>query len=112
MDGHHARMRAAAWAVALALLPAGCGSHPPRIVNNDPAVRSQELIDAGNDAYRHHDWKLAAERYGAAAVVKKDDPAAYFGLGMALKALGRDDEARAAYAHARELAQRARTREH
>ncbi len=107
MLAHGARMRAAAAGLALGLL-AGCTSHPPRIVNNDPAVRSQALIDAGNEAYRQHDYKLAAERYGAAAVVKKDDPAAYFGLGMALKALGRDEEARAAYAHARELAQRAR----
>ena len=107
MHGHGAWMRPAALMVALCLL-GGCGSHPPRIINNDPAVRAQALIDSGNDAFRHADYKLAAQRYGAAAVVKKDDPAAYFGLGMALKALGRDDDARAAYAHARELALRQR----
>ncbi len=107
MPGHGARMRPAAWLAALCLI-AGCGSHPPGIVNNDPAVRAQALIDSGNEAFRRADYKLAAQRYGAAAVVKKDDPAAYFGLGMALKALGRDDDARAAYGHARELAQRQR----
>ena len=47
---------------------------------------------------------MAARRYAAAAVVRKDDPAAYFGMGMALSKLGRDEEARTAYARARELA--------
>jgi len=111
MPGHGARMRPAAWLAALCLI-AGCGSHPPGIVNNDPAVRAQALIDSGNEAFRRQDYKLAAQRYGAAAVVKKDDPAAYFGLGMALKAMGRDDDARAAYGHARELAQRQRQGTH
>jgi Flp pilus assembly protein TadD len=37
--------------------------------------------------------------------VRKDDPVAYFGLGMALKRLGRDEDARAAYAKSRELTQ-------
>ena len=107
MPGHGARMRSAALTAALCLL-AGCGSHPPRIVNNDPAARAQALIESGNEAFRREDYKLAAQRYGAAAAVKKDDPAAYFGLGMALKAMGRDEDARAAYAHARELALRRR----
>jgi Flp pilus assembly protein TadD len=75
-------------------------------VNTDPAVRAQALIDSGNEAFRKKDYKLAAQRYGAAAVVKKDDPAAYYGLGMALKELGRDEDARAAYAHARALLMR------
>jgi Flp pilus assembly protein TadD len=38
-------------------------------------------------------------------VVKPDDPAAYYGMGMALSKLGRDEEARKAYAKARDLAQ-------
>ena len=36
-------------------------------------------------------------------MVSPDDPAAFYGLGMALAKLGRDDEARAAYARSREL---------
>ncbi len=62
------------------------------------------MIDAGNEAYRTGDYRLAARRYAAAAVVKKDDPAAYFGMGMALSKLGRDEEARTAYQRSRELA--------
>jgi Flp pilus assembly protein TadD len=71
-------------------------------------VRSQALIEAGNTSYRTGDYTTAAKRYAAAVVVKPDDPAAHFGLGMALTKLGRDEEARQAYARARELAQQAR----
>ena len=70
------------------------------------AARSQALIESGNHAYSSGDYRLAVRRYAAAAVEKKDDPAAYFGMGMALSKLGRDEEARASYARARELAQR------
>jgi len=59
---------------------------------------------AGNQAYRSGKYQLAAKRYAAAAVAKKDDPAAYFGMGMALARLGRIEEARAAYTRSRELA--------
>jgi len=69
-------------------------------------ARAQALIDAGNEAYRVGDYRLAARRYAAAAVIKKDDPAAYFGMGMALSKLGRDEEARVAYARARQLSQK------
>jgi Flp pilus assembly protein TadD len=72
----------------------------------DPAVREQALVDAGNQAYRAADFRLAARRYAAAAVDRPDDPAAYYGLGMALTKLGRDEDARLAYARARELAHR------
>jgi tetratricopeptide (TPR) repeat protein len=68
-----------------------------------PESRSQALIDAGNQAYRAGDYGLAARRYAAAAVVKQDDPAAYYGMGMALSKLGRDEDARKAYARARAL---------
>lgn len=71
-------------------------------------ARSQALIDAGNALYRAKDYTNAAKRYGAAVVVNPADPAACFGLGMALTRLGRDEEARQAYARARELAQQAR----
>jgi Flp pilus assembly protein TadD len=86
---------------------AGCGEkEPPPRNDAERAARAQSLIEAGNLAYRTGDYRLAARRYAAAAVVRKDDPAAYFGMGMALSKLGRDEEARAAYQHSRDLAQR------
>jgi Flp pilus assembly protein TadD len=95
----------AAGLVLLLTLAAGCepkrATPPP-----DPAVRAQALINAGNEAYRGGDFRLAARRYAAAAVNRPDDPAAFYGLGMALAKLGRDEDARAAYAKARELARR------
>src|SRR5262249_55625572 len=66
-------------------------------------LRGQGLVDSGNAAYRNSDYTAAAKRYAAAAVVNPDDPAAFYGLGMALAKLGRDDEARVAYARSREL---------
>ncbi|HEY3217422.1 MAG TPA: tetratricopeptide repeat protein [Candidatus Eisenbacteria bacterium] len=83
---------------------AGCGScAKPADTAREPQTRSQALIDAGNQAYRAGNYGLAARRYAAAAEVKSDDPAAYYGLGMALAKLGRDEEARKAYARARLL---------
>jgi Flp pilus assembly protein TadD len=66
-------------------------------------LRAQALIDSGSSAFRNGDFAAAAKRYASAAVVNPEDPAAYYGLGMALAKLGRDDEARVAYARAREL---------
>ena len=76
--------------------------------SQDPAERAQALIESGNQAYAAGDFELAARRFGAAAVVKDDDPAAYFGLGMSLSRLGRDDDARLAYTRARKLVQEQR----
>ena len=96
-------------ALALALL-AGCGRRDDSSVPaGDLQARAQALIDSGNVAYRIGDFPLAARRYASATLTKKDDPAAWFGLGMALQKLGRDEDARSAFAHARELASRART---
>jgi Flp pilus assembly protein TadD len=86
----------------LLLLAPACGSR--REPAADPGSRAQALIDSGNEAYRQGDYRLAVRRYAAAAVARKDDPAAYYGMGMALAKLGRDEEARSAYARARELA--------
>lgn len=69
----------------------------------DSRERSQALIENGNQSFRTGDFALAARRYAAAVVVDPDDPAAYYGLGMALSKLGRDEQARVAYAHARDL---------
>ena len=66
-------------------------------------LRAQALIDSGSSAFRNGDFAASAKRYASAAVVNPEDPAAYYGLGMALAKLGRDDEARVAYARAREL---------
>jgi Flp pilus assembly protein TadD len=100
-------------AMALLLLTAvlsvaGCARREPVPDTAALQARSQALIEAGNAFYRAGDATAAAKRYAAAVVVKPDDPAAHFGLGMALTKLGRDEEARQAYARARELAQQAR----
>ena len=87
------------------LLVASCGRNQGAATAKDPAQRAQQLIDSGNQAFRAGNYGLAARRYAAAAVERKDDPAAYYGMGMALSKLGRDEEARKAYAKARELAQ-------
>jgi len=71
-------------------------------------ARSQALINEGNALVRVKDYASASKRYAAAAVVKPDDAAAYFGLGMALTKLGRYEDARIAYARAHALAQGAR----
>ena len=83
---------------------AGCGgSQAPPPVADGGKVRAQALVDSGNSAFRVADYTTAAKRYAAAAVVNPQDPAAFYGLGMALSKLGRDDEARVAYARSREL---------
>lgn len=103
-------MRQAAGIALAALVAASiaAGGCTKKSAAKDPAAtefqRAQALIDAGNEAYKIGDYRLAARRYAAAAVVKKDDPAAYFGMGMALSKLGRDEDARAAYSRSRELA--------
>ncbi len=101
------RTRPGALGPALALaaiLVAGCSSTPaPAPVAGDPRLRAQALIDSGNAAYRAGDYAGAAKRFASAVVVSPEDPAAFYGLGMSLAKLGRDDEARAAYARSREL---------
>ena len=98
---------------AVLLAPACCApkAAPPG-AHADPFARSQALIDSGNVAYRAGDWENAARRYASAAVARPDDPAAYYGLGMALAKLGRDDEARVAYMKARALSAAAETTAH
>lgn len=102
------RLAAGSWLIAALVLVASlvgaCGRSTAPPPPADDAGRSQVLIESGNQAFSAGNYGLAARRYAAAAVIKKDDPAAYYGLGMALSKLGRDEEARAAYAHARELA--------
>ena len=75
--------------VALLLALAACAQSP--------------ASDSGNSSFRAGDYTAAAKRFASAVVVSPEDPAAFYGLGMALAKLGRDDEARAAYARSREL---------
>ncbi len=84
----------------------GCSTPKPAAVADPAAVaraRAQALLDAGGAAFRAGDYSVAAKRYASAVVVSPEDPAAYYGLGMALAKLGRDDDARVAYAKSREL---------
>ncbi len=89
---------------------AGCGrragdSGPPSsaALATPGRARSQAFIQAGNEAYRAGSFELALKRYAAAAIADPKDPAAYFGMGMTFAKLKREDEARAAYAKARQL---------
>lgn len=101
-----ATTRLAPLALVLAVvLLGGCSRTRPVAVA--PQARAQALIDAANTAYRDSDYATAAKRYASASVVSPDDPAAYYGLGMALARLGRDDDARLAYGKARLLLARA-----
>ena len=108
------RVALAAAMIAASLVLAACESSRPAsqaAPAESAKLRAQALIDSGNSAYRGGDYAAAAKRYAAAAVVSPDDPAAFYGLGMALSKLGRDDEARVAYARSRELARSAAERE-
>lgn len=104
MNSLQALRRALAASLMLAAL-AGCarGGNEASEAVAAPEVRAQALVEAGNEAYTRGDYREAARRYAAAAVVNEEDPAAYYGMAMALSKLGRDDEARAAYARARDL---------
>jgi len=98
--------------VALVLLllaagGAGCARRSPPAAAESPA-RVQALLEAGNARFRRADYAGAARRYAAAVAAAPDDPAAHYGLGMALSKLGRGEDARAEYARARDLIELAR----
>ncbi len=101
------RLRYAVAAFVTALVLGSCSAPKPVVTEAETAeakqLRVQALIDSGSAAYRNEDFTTAAKRFAAAAVVNPEDPAAFYGLGMALSKLGRDDEARVAYARSREL---------
>ena len=112
--GSRAALAAALLSAVVGLAASGCtgrtGGAPVSAAADSVAraTRARALINAGNEAYREGDFRLAARRYASAAVIRDDDPAAYYGLGMALAKLGRDEDARVAYSRARELATRQR----
>ncbi len=95
--------------LALSLSLGACQAKPDATTAHaiDPRLRSQALIDSGNAAFTAKDYAGAAKRYASAVAVAPDDPAAHYGLGMALAKLGREDDARREYAKARELARTA-----
>lgn len=98
-----------------AVLACGCsrgGAPSVAGAEREPSVRGQALIDSGNASYRRADYATAAKRYASAAVLVPDEPAAFYGLGMALAKLGRDEDARSAYAKARELGAKRGERPH
>lgn len=100
----NARLAGLALALGVGVLASCGGSRAPAPPPAEAGkLRAQALVDSGNSAFRLADYTTAAKRYAAAAVVNPDDPAAFYGLGMALAKLGRDDEARVAYARSREL---------
>ncbi len=99
-----ARALVLAAAIVAAFALASCETRVREVPAEEIAARAQKLIESGNDAFKAGDFELAAKRYAAATAEKADDPAAYYGLGMALSKLGRDEQAREAYAKARELA--------
>ena len=112
------RARALVAAALMLLAIVGCG--PNRAQREaeakareaaDLRARSQALIENGNQAFRAGDFSLAARRYASAVVIDDQDPAAFYGLGMALAKLGKDEEARAMYARARQLVRQAQARE-
>jgi len=107
MSRHFTFALALALAAALAAALAGCAGERAPSRASDPAIRSQALIDSANAAFRGGDYDGAARRYASAAAVAPRDPAAWYGLGMALARLKRDEEAREAYARARALLGRA-----
>lgn len=92
---------AALQVAALSCSP-GKSDMPPATM--DPLARAQALIDSGNASFRRTDYENAAKRYASATLVNPKDPAAFYGLGMALSKLGRDEDARSAYAKSRALA--------
>jgi Flp pilus assembly protein TadD len=93
----------------LAALAAGCTPARPAA---DPAEAAAErfrtLIEEGDRLYLEGDFRMAARRYAAASAIAPDEPVVHQGLGAALARLGRDEEARAAFARARELEAEAR----
>jgi Flp pilus assembly protein TadD len=99
------RALAAATTLLSALALAGCSSPkaPAPATAESTHARAQALIESGSAAFRSGDYAAAAKRFASAVEVSPEDAAAYYGLGMALAKLGRDDDARVAYAKAREL---------
>ena len=88
----------------LAALAAGCApARPAPDAAEAAAARFRTLIEEGDRLYLEGDFRMAARRYAAASAIAPDEPAVHQGLGAALARLGRDEEARAAFARAKEL---------
>lgn len=86
-------------AIALIALAAGCASGPKQT----PEQKFAASLERGNAAFREKHYDDALSAYRKAAQAKPDDGSGYFGMYMAYTALGRKEEADAAYAKATEL---------
>jgi hypothetical protein len=85
----------------------GCGQKGPESNSGQPPQqRSQELIDAGNQAFRTGNFALAARRYAAAGGGEaRRSGGVLTAWGWRSPSSARTKAARRAYAKARELAQ-------
>lgn len=60
-------------------------------------------IDSANEAFRAGDHQSALDHYTRAKDIKDDVAAAWFGIYMAQNALGNEDAAKEAFAHAQKI---------
>ena len=97
------------------LVAVGCaGESAPAVDAPVAEVRSQDrdtfdpegiaLLDSGNVAYREDDVERALVLFERAADRMPDNAAAWFGVGMAAEAMGRDAQADSAFERASRLA--------
>jgi hypothetical protein len=90
------RLPAVVLLVALACPGAGFAQSAAREANRGPSGPAWEALSAEN-------YDLAAQEFRAALVRRPSDPLLYFGLGLAVSALGRSDDAREPLSRAIEL---------
>ena len=105
------------WALVLLALPAWMACSAPGAPGSDNlsdeeiaearARYSPEfvaVVDSANAAYRIDDFDAALVLYERATDMEPEAPVGWFGMYMAHRALGNDEEAAAALAQAREVA--------
>lgn len=85
--------------LVLCALVAGCERGPKK----SPEEKFRAYLEEGNAAYRDKNYKDALASYRKATQTKPEDGAGYFGIYMSYTAMGKKDEADAAYKKATEL---------
>ena len=93
------------------LAVAGCRPSEQRTDSVDPSevrarlpARVASQLDSGTVAFRAHDFEQALAHYRRATEDAPDEAAGWFGVYMALRALGREADADSALARVREVA--------